>query len=89
MTVERAALPLRLTLSSWAVVAVVALWVARIPLAADSVTVLAEWVGLVAWSCSPHFFGGGGACGCLAGTDCVGGGGGLRGGVYPRRSVSG
>ena len=22
---------------------------------------------LVAWSCSPHFFGGGGACGCVDG----------------------
>lgn len=36
-----------------------------------------------------HFSGGGGACGGADGTDCVGGGGGLRGGVYPFFTVSG
>ena len=48
---------------------VVALWVARIPLVVDSLTVPVVVAELVAWSYSPHFFGGGGACGCVDGTD--------------------
>jgi hypothetical protein len=71
------------------VAVVVALWAARIPLFEDSLTVPVVWAELVAWSCSPHFLGGGGACGCVDGTDCEGGGGGLRGGVYPFLTVSG
>lgn len=73
------------------VAAVAALWAVRIPLAVGSLTVpglVSVAAELVAWSCSPHFFGGGGACGCVDGTDCEGGGGGLRGGVYPLFSVS-
>jgi len=55
-------------LASSVVAVVVALWAARIPLAVDSLTVPDLVADLAAWSCSPHFFGGG-ACGCVDGTD--------------------
>jgi hypothetical protein len=58
-----------LTFSVAAAAVVVALWVARTPLVVDSLTVPVVVAELVAWSCSPHFFGGGGACGCVDGTD--------------------
>lgn len=48
----------------------VALWVARIPLVVDSLTVPVVVAESVACSCSPQFLGGGGgACGCVDGTD--------------------
>jgi len=45
------------------VAAGVGLWVARIRLRADSLTVPVVVAELVAWSYSPHFFGGGGGGG--------------------------